>query len=530
MGCWGMGIAESDEFLEVYDSFVEEYDNGVECSEISAKILSKYHSEFDDEDGVMHDVYFALAKAEWMCCAQSELVLNRVKEIIESGANIEFYRELEATESNLKQRQKNLDKFLKTLLVPREKPRKRKRSAPPKEKEFPPLEVGDLFAYKYDSGYRVLCILERTETQRGQELVTLTVLNSVFASQELKELDFLSCKIGAIFTVSAEDFLGASVIKAVGHIEIKLGERDYLIGKNVFLPGDKQSFRKEISRPLSVSLGEFLDICRENSSDDVNALEIGGIYAYNLDGKYRFVAVLDKPQIQDEDYVWIATFAKVSENQSLDIDSAKVAYIRIYETDGLPNLEGWQMLEKIPTPPRVSGRLFGNTRILGQGILDFMMAESLLSGASGGGIKNLVELLSYCKTNSPLAVSSLNPGECYSFNFDGGYRFVVILDKFGFGMEDAVMVAVLSGKHDSPDADYLNDEISHFGIYTADTLPNTENWVKRGEIALSEDVRAYAARFRAATSECVAKFLSAPSYSSGYLTLNRFLSMKMPNK
>ena len=137
MGCWGMGIAESDEFLEVYDSFMEEYDNGVGCSEISAKILSKYHSEFDDEDGVMHDVYFALAKAEWMCCAQSELVLNRVKEIIESGANIEFYRELEATEPNLKQRQKNLDKFLKTLLVPREKPRKRKRSAPPKEKEFP---------------------------------------------------------------------------------------------------------------------------------------------------------------------------------------------------------------------------------------------------------------------------------------------------------------------------------------------------------------------------------------------------------
>ena len=89
----------------------------VTCGEVAAAILSKYHAEFDDEDGVMHDVYFALAKAEWMCCAQSELVLNRVKEIIESGANIEFYRELEATESDLKLRKKNLEKFLKKVIA-----------------------------------------------------------------------------------------------------------------------------------------------------------------------------------------------------------------------------------------------------------------------------------------------------------------------------------------------------------------------------------------------------------------------------
>ena len=48
MGCWGMGISECDEYLEVYDNFMEEYDNGVECSAITAAILSKYHAEFDD--------------------------------------------------------------------------------------------------------------------------------------------------------------------------------------------------------------------------------------------------------------------------------------------------------------------------------------------------------------------------------------------------------------------------------------------------------------------------------------------------
>ena len=530
MGCWGMGISECDEYLEVYDSFMEEYDNGVECSAITAAILSKYHAEFDDGDGVMHDVYFALAKAEWMCCAQSELVLNRVREIIESGANIEFYRELEATESDLKQRKKNLDKFLNSLLVPREKPRKRKRTAPPKEKELPPFEVGDLFAYKYGEGYRVMCILERRKTQKGKEQVTLTILENIFTSQELKEADFLTEKMGAVFTVSADDFIGASLIKNVGHIEITPRKRQYLIGKNVLLPGDKQSFRRDILRPLWVSLGEFLNLCRENSSDAVNALEIGGVYAYTVGGKYRFAAVLDKPQIQDENYVWIVTFAKVSESKSIDFDSTDVAYIRIYESEELPNLEGWEMLGKIPTPPRVCGRLFGNTRILGQGVLDFMMPESLVLGASSIGIKNLGELLSFCKENSPRAFSSLSPGECYSFPFDGGYRFVLILDRFFHGGEEKVMVAVLSAKHESPDEDYQSDEISHFGIYSADSLPNMENWTKRGDLALSDDVRAYAARFRTPTSECIVKFLSAPSYSSGYLTLGRFLEMKLPGK
>ena len=50
--------------------------------------LAQYHKEFDDKDGIMHDVYFALAKAEWMCCEQSKDILKRVGEIIASQANI----------------------------------------------------------------------------------------------------------------------------------------------------------------------------------------------------------------------------------------------------------------------------------------------------------------------------------------------------------------------------------------------------------------------------------------------------------
>ena len=84
MGCWGMGLTQNDEFCEVYENFMREYNNGEEVSKITSDILEEYHKEFDDKDGIMHDVYFALAKAEWMCCAQSELILNRVNTIIEN--------------------------------------------------------------------------------------------------------------------------------------------------------------------------------------------------------------------------------------------------------------------------------------------------------------------------------------------------------------------------------------------------------------------------------------------------------------
>ncbi len=63
---------------------MEKYDQGESVAGISKDILAQYHKEFDDKDGIMHDVYFALAKAEWMCCEQSKDILKRVGEIIAS--------------------------------------------------------------------------------------------------------------------------------------------------------------------------------------------------------------------------------------------------------------------------------------------------------------------------------------------------------------------------------------------------------------------------------------------------------------
>lgn len=158
MGAWGMGMTQSDEYCEVYEKFMEKYNEGDEVSQITETILSEYHKEFDDDDGVMHDVYFALAKAEWMCCEQSERVLSKVEQIIGNGENIKFYRELEASESDLKLRQANLNKFLLSLKTPRKSAKKR---IPQPKCNDALLEKGSIFWYQSKGTIYGALVLER---------------------------------------------------------------------------------------------------------------------------------------------------------------------------------------------------------------------------------------------------------------------------------------------------------------------------------------------------------------------------------
>lgn len=162
MGVWGMGVTQSDQYCEVYEQFMEEYDEGKPVAEITAEILESYLEEFEPDDGVLHDVYFALAKAEWMACEQSDEILDRVKQIIQSSANLQFYRELEATEEDLKLRKKNLEKFLRLLQSPRTAPRKRKHPNKPQPAK---LEKGEVFWYRRRGTIYGAVILENIRSE-----------------------------------------------------------------------------------------------------------------------------------------------------------------------------------------------------------------------------------------------------------------------------------------------------------------------------------------------------------------------------
>ena len=255
MGVWGMGLTQSDEFCEVYEHFMERYNNGDEVSKIVSDILSEYHNEFSDDDGVLHDVYFALAKAEWMCCAQSETVINKVKTIIESDANISFYRELEATEADLKTRRKNLEKFWATLQTPRVKPRQRRIDPLDRIKELPPIQPGDCYAYKFDTGYRIVVILDRFEEERLCEQACCCILNRTFSSINI---DVTKEEIGYIAKYIGREFIAKSKLRKLTPISVPENFRKYIPQEFVEWYGMKKSFTREKFSSLKLTISDLL--------------------------------------------------------------------------------------------------------------------------------------------------------------------------------------------------------------------------------------------------------------------------------
>lgn len=244
MGCWGMGLTQSDEFMEIYNSFMEEYDKGKAVSAITEEILAKYHLEFDDNDGIMHDVYFALAKAEWMCCEQSDKIFERVREIISSGDNIKFLRSLEATESDLKIREIRLGSFFEQLQVPRSSPRKRVKNRDG-IKELPPFIVGECYRYKYNDSYRIFVVLDRKKPSGFREMFFCAVLAKSFSAKDAMSVDCLSEKVLNFGCFAGEDFPGTSTLKKVSCVSVPDDLQWKLLGENGIAFGSKKSFKSD---------------------------------------------------------------------------------------------------------------------------------------------------------------------------------------------------------------------------------------------------------------------------------------------
>lgn len=255
MGVWGAGLTQSDEYCEVYDSFMEKYDAGESAEAITDEILNGYLSEFDAEDGILHDVYFALAKCQWMCGICSERIMNTVKDIIQNGKNLEFLKELDASDCFLRDRKKNLEKFLLSLETPRKSPRKRK--LPPKEKPLPPANIGDVFSYKGETGLRILVVLDSWDKTKWCEGYFCCILDQEYqAKPDLHELTLE--KIGQIGIYDSKAFLPASKIHFIGNLRIPPNKYEELFG-NSLLIGCREDFYTSKRPNQSMTLEELLN-------------------------------------------------------------------------------------------------------------------------------------------------------------------------------------------------------------------------------------------------------------------------------
>lgn len=238
MGAWGAGLTQSDEYCEVYDSFMEKYDSGKSVEVITDEILNTYLSEFDADDGILHDVYFALAKAQWMCGLLTDTIMDKVKEIIQSGKNLEFLKELDADNQFLRERKKNLDRFLSSLETPRKTPRKRKTS--PKARPLPPANIGDIFSYKDAAGLRIVIVLDRYFKKQFRESYFCCILDKEFQRKPvIAELD--SEKVGLVGVYDSESFLPASKIRFIGSLGVPPNKYKELFGNSILL-GCREDF------------------------------------------------------------------------------------------------------------------------------------------------------------------------------------------------------------------------------------------------------------------------------------------------
>ncbi len=159
MSTWGTGIKQNDEFMDVYDEFFELYKDDAIAINIYQTILNEYQEEFSDEESspMLYTVYYALAQCLWECGVKDEWLWQKIKDIIDTDADLKFWNELEVEPQFEKNRRKALQKFWEKL---NSEPTKIKKPKKTTAKREPSLHKGDLYAYVCENGYRVALVLD----------------------------------------------------------------------------------------------------------------------------------------------------------------------------------------------------------------------------------------------------------------------------------------------------------------------------------------------------------------------------------
>jgi hypothetical protein len=189
MGTWGTGISSNDIYEDINYEFFELYNQGMEVSAITEKLI-KENKELIDSHEDQNNFWITIAKSQWECKSLEPKVLNRIKDIVESGKDIELWKELDASTSDLTKRKKVLDSFLEKISTKKKTSRKRK----VKKSRNAIFEKGDCLAFKLNDGdYCGVFVLEsEKETEFGLNLVVVTDIKQ---SEKPTEKDFENAKL-----------------------------------------------------------------------------------------------------------------------------------------------------------------------------------------------------------------------------------------------------------------------------------------------------------------------------------------------
>ena len=189
MGTFGTEIAGNDEYLDLEVEFFKLYNEGLEVSTISNKIIQK-HNESLNSDEDSNNFWLALADFQWQCKALEEDVLDKIKDIVNSESDLKLWKELGSEQADIEERRIVLREFLTKISTPVKRAKKRV-----KKKLFDSVfKKGDLIIYKLNNGNYggAIVIFDELQTEQGLNWVVLTNLD-LNLKPCLK--DFLNSKI-----------------------------------------------------------------------------------------------------------------------------------------------------------------------------------------------------------------------------------------------------------------------------------------------------------------------------------------------
>lgn len=183
MGTWGTAIKSNDTSADIYADFFDSYNEGKKPDEIKNKLIS------ENPDGT-NDFWFALALALWETKSLPKDILEKVRGIIESESDLKLWRELDASESDIKKRKVVLDKFLAKLQSEKAKPKAHKKE----RKREPIFEKGTCLTFKMKNGNYggAIVLAYDSYTKFGYNLIVTTRINQ---NQKPTISDFKKCKI-----------------------------------------------------------------------------------------------------------------------------------------------------------------------------------------------------------------------------------------------------------------------------------------------------------------------------------------------
>lgn len=116
MGTWGTGILDNDTASDVYADYISLIET-LSIDLTMEKMLSFYKAKLNSHEEA-HNFWFALALAQVETSTLQQAVVEKVKEIIETGADLALWKELKASDTDVNSRKEVLNNFLDLLTKP----------------------------------------------------------------------------------------------------------------------------------------------------------------------------------------------------------------------------------------------------------------------------------------------------------------------------------------------------------------------------------------------------------------------------